>query len=65
MNCGALLLCLYILLDSEGSIFLNVHEPSEKNLLFHEDECREKSINTVKCRGENDNFYFNWGGYTM
>lgn len=45
MNCDALLLCLYILLGSEDSIFLNAHDPPEKNLLFHEDECREKSIN--------------------
>lgn len=45
MNCDVLLLRLYILLGSEGSIFLNVHDPSEKNLLFHEDECREKSVN--------------------
>lgn len=64
MNFDGFLLCLYILLGSEGSIFSNVHEPSEKNL-FHGDEYREKSINYSEIEGKNTNFYFSWEVYTM
>lgn len=52
MNYDALLLCLYILYGSEGSIFSNAHEPSEKNLLFHEDDVGRKVATTVKYRGK-------------